>query len=173
MNKKVSLVIIQNPTREFDLSTYVISKDGKIQPTTHTILSDPNSKLEYTPIDYYFVDDQPIQPNNQYISYVPEPNVKTHTEIDHVLIKGMFKKGERRVFLNKNDVRYVYNQEDKQLYPFGPWHLNEIIDKGFTCWVKERNNDCDGNTCLNCNCYEFVEEKFLPEKIDNKFVIVI
>jgi glycosyltransferase involved in cell wall biosynthesis len=49
----------------------------------------------------------------------------------------------------------------------------QIVDKGFTCFVKEKDNECNGETCLNCNCYEFKEENFIPEKYKDKFVVVV
>jgi hypothetical protein len=173
MNKKVSLAIIQRPDLDFSYENYVISKEGKILPTTSELIDNPELKNQFTPIEVYFVDDQPILPNNRYISYVPTPNVKTHTEIDHVLNKGQFKKGERRIYLTEKDVRWTYNPEDKKMYQFASWHLNQIVDKGFTCYIMEANLVCDGTECLYCNCYEYNEDEFHPNKIEDKFVIVI
>lgn len=173
MNKKVSLVIIPKPNLELKQGTYVLGKDGKLSFANHELINNPELRKDFTSVECYFVDDRPILPNNNFISYDNGPTLKTHTEIDHVLNKGKFKKGERRVYISSKDVLWCYKPDTKEKYPFGPWHLNEIIDKGFTCYVKERHNECNGETCLNCNCYEYDEEKFIPEKIDNGFVIVI
>lgn len=173
MNKKVSLVVIPKPEKEIGQGMTIMGKEGKMTIATfdHTIKEE--LKDNSTPIEYYFVDDQPILPNNYYISYENGPTLKFHTEIDHVMNKGQFKKGERRVYLTDKEVFWFYNSETKEYHPFAPWHLNQIVDKGFTCYIKEKNKECDGETCMNCTCYEFDEKKFFVEKYNGNFVVTI
>ena len=173
MNKKVSLVIIPKPKEEITQGKTIMGKDGKMTIATYDHTVKEELKSDFTPIEYYFVDDQPILPNNHYISYENGPTLKMHTEIDHVLSKGQFKKGERRVHLTEKDAFWFYNPDTKEHFDFAPWYLNQIVDKGFTCFVKEKDNECNGETCLNCNCYEFKEENFIPEKYKDKFVVVV
>ena len=173
MNKKVSLVIIPKPKEEITQYKTIIGKDGKMTIATYEHTVNEELKSEFTPVEYYFVDDQPILPNNYYISYENGPTLKLNTEIDHVLNKGQFKKGERRVYLTEKDVYWFYKTDTKEHFQFAPWHLNQIVDKGFTCFVKEKDNECNGETCLNCTCYEFKEENFTPEKYKEKFVVLV
>ena len=173
MNKKVSLVVIPKPKEEITQYKTIIGKDGKMTIATYEHIVNEELKSEFTPVEYYFVDDQPILPNNYYISYENGPTLKLNTEIDHVLNKGQFKKGERRVYLTEKDVFWFYNPDTKEHFDFTPSYLNQIVNKGFTCFVKEKDNECNGETCLNCNCYEFKEENFIPEKYKDKFVVVV
>jgi hypothetical protein len=87
--------------------------------------------------------------------------------------KGKFLKGERRIYPNSNLINWVYDVDTKTYEPFKEKHINLIIDKGFSCFIKEKDNECNGETCLNCDCYEYDEKKFEPEIYQNSFVIVI
>lgn len=167
MNKKVSLVIIQKPDIKISNKNFLLNKEGKV------VRFENDQQDDLTPIEYYFVDDQPIKPSNQYIYYEEGPKKKTCTEIDYVIRKGKFLKGERRIYPNSNLINWVYVSDTKTYEPFKEKHINLIIDKGFSCFIKEKNNECNGETCLNCDCYEYDEKKFEPEIYQNSFVIVI
>jgi hypothetical protein len=54
--------------------------------------------------------------------------LKLNTEIDHVLNKGQFKKGERRVYLTEKDVFWFYKPDTKEHFDFTPSYLNQIVN---------------------------------------------
>ncbi len=78
MNKKVSLVIIQKPDIKISDKNFLLNKEGKV------VRFENDQQDGHTPIEYYFVDEQPIQPSNQYVYYEEGPKKKTCTEIDSV-----------------------------------------------------------------------------------------
>ena len=111
MNKKVSLVVIPKQNEEITQCRTIMSKEGRMTIATYDHTVKEELKSGFTPVEYYFVDDQPILPNNYYISYENGPTLKLHTEIDHVMNKGQFKKGERRVYLTEKDVYWFYKSK--------------------------------------------------------------
>ena len=169
MNKQVNLILVEGD--KLSQGSYAINETGEVLVVTEPLMN--NDTIKLTPVTPYLVDNEPITQNKYYIDFDKKPQVKFNTEIDHVLNKGKFGINQKRVYVLPEQIGWFYNVKENQLYPFSVTHLNMIVKNFMSCQIREFNNECDGTTCANCNCYEFSDANFKPHLIDNRFVIVV
>jgi hypothetical protein len=169
MNKQVNLILIEGD--KLSQGSYAMDETGEVLVVTEPLMNDNTIKL--TPVTPYLIDNEPIIQNRYYIDFTKKPQLKFNTEIDHVIKKGKFDTNQKRVYALPEQIGWFYNVNENQIYPFSATHLNMIIKNHMSCQIREINNECNGATCANCDCYEFSDANFKPHLIDNKFVIVV
>ena len=169
MNKQVNLILIEGD--KLSQGSYAMDETGEVLVVTEPLMNDNTIKL--TPVTPYLIDNEPITQNKYYIDFNKKPQVKFNTEIDHVLTKGKFDTNQKRVYVLPEQIAWFYNVKENQIYPFSVTHLNMVVKNYMSCQIREIDNECDGASCVNCNCNEFSDDNFKPHLIDNKFVIVV